>query len=303
LWFVQLKMEIEKGLIFKRTRYAPTPSGYLHLGNVLSFAITAAIAEKTNARIFLRIDDVDRERTNKVFVQDIFDTLNFLELPWHEGPKNLREFELEYSQMLRLDMYNKALQQLRDGGKVFACTCSRADVQRLSKDNIYSGTCRNKGIPLDAEDVSWRLNTSEAKELGVKTVAGKVVTAVLPDIMQDFVVRRRDGYPGYQLTSLIDDVHFGIDLVVRGEDLWPSTLAQQYLASELGLSAFRDATFYHHRLIDGPDGTKLSKSAGATSVQYYREQHKAAADVYMVLAEMMGISAPVKTWQELASFL
>src|SRR4051812_36682128 len=100
-------------LTFKKTRIAPTPSGFLHLGNIFSFAITAALAQKTQAKIFLRIDDFDRERTNKLYIQDIFDTLNFLEIPWHEGPRNMQAYETEYSQAHRAEIYTKALQQLR----------------------------------------------------------------------------------------------------------------------------------------------------------------------------------------------
>jgi glutamyl/glutaminyl-tRNA synthetase len=78
---------------FNKTRIAPTPSGYLHLGNVLSFAVTALLAKESGAKILLRIDDLDQARVNKRYLQDIFDTLNFLEIPWHEGPRNLEEFE------------------------------------------------------------------------------------------------------------------------------------------------------------------------------------------------------------------
>src|SRR5579863_6846848 len=107
---------------FDKTRIAPTPSGFLHLGNVLSFAITAAIAEKTGAKILLRIDDLDRDRVNREYVEDIFDTLNFLQIPWDEGPRNYKEYESEYSQLYRMDLYQVALQQLKDSGQVFACT-------------------------------------------------------------------------------------------------------------------------------------------------------------------------------------
>ena len=130
--------------VFNKTRLAPTPSGYLHLGNIYSFAVTAALARKTQAKILLRIDDADRERTNKLYVQDIFDTLDFLGIPWDEGPKNTKEYEQEYSQVHRMGIYTKALQQLRESGMLFACTCSRADVLRLNADSIYTGTCRCK---------------------------------------------------------------------------------------------------------------------------------------------------------------
>src|SRR5581483_8896906 len=146
---------------FKKTRIAPTPSGYLHLGNVLSFAITASLAEKTGAKILLRIDDLDPCRVDKRYVQDIFDTLNFLEISWHDGPRNIDEFENEYSQVHRMDLYRETLQQLREKDAVFACTCSRSQIRLSDPDDIYPGTCRDKGISLDMKGVSWRLRTDE----------------------------------------------------------------------------------------------------------------------------------------------
>ncbi|MES2108653.1 MAG: glutamate--tRNA ligase family protein, partial [Bacteroidota bacterium] len=91
---------------FHKTRIAPTPSGFLHVGNVLSFSITAALARKTGAKTLLRIDDMDQTRANARYIQNIFDTLNFLEIPWDEGPANADDFEKSYSQVHRLNLYN-----------------------------------------------------------------------------------------------------------------------------------------------------------------------------------------------------
>lgn len=287
-------------LQFKRTRIAPTPSGFLHLGNVLSFALTAAMARHTGARILLRIDDMDRERAGREYVQDIFDTLHFLEIPWDEGPRDHDEFEKEFSQLHRLQLYEKALLQLKES--VFACTCSRAQILSASPDGVYPGTCRNKGIPLDAKDACWRLQTDD-RELTVKTVEQKTITAILPGSMKDFIVRKKDGFPAYQLTSLVDDLYWQVDLVVRGEDLWPSTLAQQYLATVLGKPVFSDIHFLHHSLLAGKDGQKFSKSAGATSIQFLRKEGKRPADIYGMIAEMMSLPGPVKDWESLARAL
>jgi glutamyl/glutaminyl-tRNA synthetase len=292
-----------RDLTLKKARIAPTPSGYLHLGNVLSFAITAALAQKYHAKLFLRIDDVDRERTNMLYVQDIFDTLNFLEIPWDEGPRNIQEYEQEYSQMRRMDIYNGALDKLKESGAVFACTCSRADVLKLSRDNIYQGTCRHKHLPLDAQNVTLRLFTDGTTPLVIKTLQEEDITTTLPATMSDFVVRKRDGFPAYQLTSLMDDIHFGIDLVVRGEDLWPSTLAQHYLSLRLGLEAFRDIAFFHHPLLLDADGHKLSKSLEAPSVQYFRKQHKKAEDIYALISGILGVDVKARNWQELVTVL
>jgi glutamyl-tRNA synthetase len=277
---------------FRKTRIAPTPSGFLHLGNVLSFAITAAIAEKTHASILLRIDDLDRERIEPVFVRDIFDTLHYLEIPWDEGPKDYETYEKEYSQIHRMELYNRALETLRGTGNVFACSCSRAAVARLCADGAYPGTCRDKKIPLDSKGVNWRLRTGTG--IGEGGNPEDVVT------MKDLIIRKKDGFPSYQLASVVDDQHFGIDLVVRGGDLLPSTRAQTYLSRLLPGNRFADAWFIHHPLLTEPSGQKLSKSAGAQSVQFLRKEGKKRVAIYSMIASMLGIDGEVRDFRELA---
>jgi glutamyl-tRNA synthetase len=255
---------------FKKTRFAPTPSGFLHLGNIYCFMITQLLAKKSGAKILLRIDDLDRERVEKKYLQDIFDTLHFMGLQWDEGPRNMEEFTHSYSQMKRLHLYEKALNALKEKKLVYACSCSRSQILEESTDGSYTGKCRDKNIPLDANDVCWRLKTDENRQIFMKDLSGNTVQTNLPAEMRDFVVRKKDGFPSYQLASIIDDSHFGIDLIVRGEDLYHSSIAQIYLAEELGLENFTGASFYHHSLILGPDGKKLSKSAGDTSIHYLR---------------------------------
>jgi glutamyl-tRNA synthetase len=283
---------------FTKTRIAPTPSGFLHLGNVLSFAITAAIAEQTGAKVLLRIDDLDRDRMRKEYVQDIFDTLNFLEIPWHEGPRNYVEYESEFSQVNRLPLYDTALDELKQSGQLFACSCSRTQT-----GSIYPGTCRDKNIPFDAKDVSWRLRTDTSREIKINTLNKGILKVDLPPIMRDFIVRKKDGYPAYQLASVVDDLHFGVDLVVRGEDLWDSTLAQSYLAYVLHADKFQQTAFHHHSLLAAPGGNKLSKSAGDTSVRYLRGQGKKPGDIYSGIAAMLGYDEQVKDWRQLAGLI
>jgi glutamyl/glutaminyl-tRNA synthetase len=287
---------------YKKTRLAPTPSGFLHLGNVLSFSITAALAIKSGAKTLLRIDDIDQPRVNKEYLQDIFDTLNFLEIPWDEGPRNVKEFEDAYSQVHRMDIYNEALTQLCDNDLVFACSCSRTQLRNNSTSN-NDCPCLEKHIPLTAENVSWRLITNDSNTLEIKNYDGRIIRGTLPAEMKKFVVRRKDGLPSYQLTSVIDDLFYGVDLVVRGEDLWASTLAQNELAKALGKNSFQDIVFYHHPLLIEASGKKLSKSAGATSIRYLRENGKTPADIYTLIAGLMGINERVNNWQQLAGLL
>ena len=272
-----------------RTRIAPTPSGYLHLGNVLSFALTAALARRTGASILLRIDDLDRDRADIRFVEDIFETLNFLEIPWDEGPKEAVEFQRDWSQLRRLSIYREALEQLRVEGMVFACDCSRSKILRESPDGVYPGTCSDRGLSLDENGRCWRVRTE-----GVGDQA-------LPAPMTDFVVRKKDGYPAYQLTSLLDDLYFNVDLVVRGDDLRSSTIAQQWLAAKLGRPAFREIRFYHHPLLMTAGEQKLSKSAGATSIQHLRHHGLKPADIYTMILRQLGSSASAENWMELAT--
>jgi len=282
---------------FLKTRIAPTPSGFLHLGNVLSFAITANIARKSRAKILLRIDDLDRARVNEEYVQDIFDTLDFLEIPWDEGPRDAQDFDDTWSQLHRIGKYTEALKQLADCGQVFACTCSRNQLQ------VSSCNCAQKHLPLNTPDVAWRLLTNGHSEIIVRTLGDAAIQATLPIDMQNFVVKKKDGFPAYQLTSVIDDLVYGIDLVVRGDDLWPSTLAQHALASALGQERFYDITFCHHLLLTENNGVKLSKSAGATSIKHLRENGKNRQQVYTMLAGMMGINEALNNWEELAQLV
>jgi len=293
---------------FTKTRIAPTPSGYLHIGNILSFSLTAGLARQAGASILLRIDDLDRERVETRYVEDIFETLRFLGIPWDEGPDDAADFERSWSQVQRLLLYETALGFLRRSGAVFACSCSRA---RLASAEGYPGTCRDRGISLDAPGVNWRLRTDFAARVGEGLIGGARAgegAGSLPVEMRDFVVRKKDGFPAYQLSSVVDDLHFGVDLVVRGEDLRASTMAQLYLAGALTAAGMPEAArfggvrFVHHPLLMA-GGEKLSKSAGATSIQYLRQQGASPADVFILIGQSLGAAEPVLNWEGLATLL
>jgi glutamyl-tRNA synthetase len=263
------------------------------------------MARRSGASILLRIDDMDRERVSREYVEDIFETLNFMGIPWDEGPRDIAEYERVWSQVHRLGMYRDALGRLREMGKVFSCDCSRSGILRESPEGVYPGTCRGKGLSLDMEGCSWRVRTEGAGVMaagGGVTGAGGGVTGdkALPAEMTDFIVRKKDGYPAYQLTSVIDDLHFGVDLVVRGDDLRASTAAQKWLAGELGFDEFQRIHFHHHQLLMSTGGEKLSKSAGATSVRYLRRQGVKPAGIYAMILQRLGSNDTAATWEELA---
>lgn len=251
--------------------------------------MTYHLAKKRNAKILLRIDDMDQDRIKAAYVQDIFDCLDFLELPFDLGPKNPKEFESDFSQRHRVELYHDALQVLRESGKAFACECSRSKVDRMHPLGYYTGFCRDKKIPFEQKDISWRFRADMHKDVGFQELGKGQLQGKLPGILADFVIRRRDGLPAYQLTSLVDDIHFGVDLVVRGKDLWGSTIAQVLLSRSLGKNQFSQSQFYHHTLLKGPGDQKLSKSAGATSIHHLRKAGKKKEEVFGMIGKMIGL--------------
>ncbi|MBX2922044.1 MAG: hypothetical protein KF746_07620 [Chitinophagaceae bacterium] len=284
---------------FHRTRIAPTPSGYLHLGNVFSFIITAGLARKFNAGILLRIDDLDQERVRAEYVQDIFDTLCFLDIPWDEGPRNVEEYREKFSQLHRMALYDQALRHLQENDLVFACECSRSKLSDIPAGKGYPGTCLTKALPLNRKGLNWRIYTNSDDDILIRDLFEGDQKFTLPATMHYFAVRKKDNYPAYQLASVVDDLHYGVDLVIRGEDLQDSTLAQLYLAGVLPHNDFLNAVFYHHPLIKQYDGMKLSKSAGDTSIQLLRKMGKSPSDILAMIAQALGCHQPVARWEEL----
>lgn len=259
---------------FTRTRIAPTPSGFIHLGNVFSFALTASLARKTGALILLRIDDLDQPRIQPQYVQDIFDTLQFLDIPYDEGPKNYSAYENHFSQLKRMPLYEKALNQLREMGKVFACSCSRTTREAC--------VCKNKNLSLDEPGNAWRLYTPPSM------------------VQKDFIVKKKDGFPSYQLACVVDDQHYNVDLIVRGDDLRDSSEAQRYLAEELGFTSFVNSTILHHQLLMESASQKLSKSAGSTSLKHMKNEGKSPKDIFNRISILTGIKTPLDHWENLA---
>lgn len=272
---------------FNLTRIAPTPSGLLHLGNLYSFLITKALAEKLGIKILLRIDDLDRERFKTEYVQDIFDTLDFMEIGYDLGPKNIQEFESEWSHNHRLSLYEVGLEKLKTQNLLFACDCSRKKIQQMDSSGYYLGHCQDRRIPLDRQDVAWRFNTFTSDFIKIKEYPDAWRSYTLPEDTAFFIVRKKDRLPAYQLTSVIDDLHYGVDLVIRGTDLFGSTLAQQLVAESLDDQTFKEVTFLHHKLLKGPNKEKLSKSDGSTSVHSLRSSGKKPEDVYRILGEYL----------------
>lgn len=267
------------GTFSMRTRIAPTPSGHLHAGNGTAFVATWKIARSVGAKLLLRIDDLDAERVRPVYVEDIFETLRWLGIHWDEGPKNANDLREHWSQHLRLARYGALIDRLREGGHLYACDCSRAVIAQRGGSTEYDGHCRERGLDLDLPDVAWRLRLPKGETVAMHIWPNDLLQE-LPLDQPDPVIRQRNGRPAYQTASLSDDVDFGIDLIVRGADLLPSTLIQLHLARVLDLKAFTETRFLHHPLITDALGGKLSKSHGAGSLKAMRETGGAAGTVH-----------------------
>jgi glutamyl/glutaminyl-tRNA synthetase len=248
-----------------RTRLAPTPSGFLHAGNAINFLITHRLARATGARLRLRIDDLDAERVRPAYVEDVFQSLHWLGISWEDGPTSPEAHAAQFSQHLRSPRYHALIARLRAAGHLYACTCSRSRLAQAGCD------CRKAGHPFDAPDTAWRLHVPAGTTITVPVSGGAPVAVDLVEAMGDPVLRQRNGRPAYQIASLADDLDHGTTFIVRGADLLPSTACQLYLAELLGEAAFGRVRFLHHALELGPDGGKLAKSAGSTSLQSMRE--------------------------------
>lgn len=252
-----------------RTRIAPTPSGYLHVGNAFNFLVTAELTTAFGGTLVLRIDDLDQERVRTEYVEDVFRSLEWLDIRADEGPSGPEELRSRWSQHLRMDRYERFVQELRRKGQLYPCACSRSEMERHEGGVHLCRTEEFGSVPLGTP---WRLSVPEACSIhwvewdGVQQVIA--LDTVLPDPV---MVQRGNGRPAYQIASLVDDLDMGIDHIIRGVDLIPSTACQLHLARLIERPAFHGVRFHHHPLAMDATGRKLSKSAGDASLKAMRE--------------------------------
>lgn len=273
-----------------RSRLAPTPSGYLHAGNAINFAITAALTCAAHGSLGLRIDDLDAQRVRPEYIEDIFDTLSWLGIAYDTGPENTSE-AARMSQSHRVQRYIRLIEALIEKGKVYACTCSRREVEERTGNMVYDGHCRNAGHAITAETI-LRFALSE-RPIEVHDIVRGTMRIDLQTAAGDPVIRRRDGLPAYHIASLADDLDQQMNLIVRGEDLLPSTATQLVIADALGGTgrAFIAAHFLHHGLATAEDGRKLSKSQGDSPLRARRLAGESPRDLYRQAAALLQIPA------------
>lgn len=238
------------------TRFAPTPSGYLHDGNAVNALLVSSLAAAWGAGIALRIDDIDAARLRPEYVDDIFETLAWLGIRWQRGPRDPDDFARHHSQRGRLARYRAGLEALRDSDlQVFACACSRADARGAGRRGCASD-CAETPRPWVPGESALRVRIP----VGASAAVNGIDVPVEPD---DVVVWRRDDLPAYHVTSVVDDADLGVTHVVRGEDLRSSTALQCLLAPRLGAPAVAQATYVHHPLLLDAAGGKLSKTGSS----------------------------------------
>lgn len=288
-----------------KARLAPTPSGFLHQGNGFSFVLTWLLVRCAGGKLLLRIDDADTIRARAEYIEDIFHCMEWLGLEWDEGPSGPADFRQNYSQEHRFSNYQQLLQVLKDSGQVYACNCSRSQIRARFANGVYGGSCHNQNLNFSAKGVAWRVQVPD-KDICYREAGKGYRCLPLWLEMGDFVVRRKDGLPAYQIASLADDIAWGINLVVRGEDLLFSTAAQVYLALLLaqqqqhsvlqkGAEEFKNSLFLHHPLVLDVKGEKLSKSSGSTSLKSMREAGGNPASVYALVASYLKLPAAAAT--------
>lgn len=232
-------------------RLAPTPSGFLHLGNAVNFVLTWLLTRQAGGTLQLRIDDLDRARLRRPYLENIFRVIDWLGIDYDHGPSGPDDFLRHHSQLLHLPAYNAILRRLaQQPGLV------QADVR--SRTNPQAPT-----VPLATPGAAWRVQVPPGAEIHFPDGWQGRLTVLLAAQLPDFVIRKKDGVAAYQLASVVDDLRLGTTLIVRGQDLLPSTAAQLWLANQLSETAPFNAQrvqFFHHQLLTDGRGQKLSKS-------------------------------------------
>jgi glutamyl-tRNA synthetase len=245
-----------------RTRFAPSPTGYLHVGGARTALFSWLYARKNGGKFILRIEDTDLERSSQESVDAILEGMDWLGLEYDEGP---------FYQTQRFDRYKEVIQQLLDQGDAYYCYCSREELDALREQQMankekprYNGKCRH-GVENTGERVV-RFKNPELGEVVIDDlVKGRIVVANKE--LDDLIIARSDGTPTYNLTVVVDDMDMGVTHVIRGDDHVNNTPRQINILKALGAQL---PVYAHVPMILGSDGARLSKRHGAVSVMQYR---------------------------------
>ena len=271
------------------TRFAPSPTGRLHLGHAYSAVLGRAAAKENGGRFLLRIEDLDQTRSRPEFVDGIYEDLLWLNVDWDQPVLVQSQRSIEYE---------AALDELKSQGLAYACFCTRADIAAAleaphGKTAHYPGTCR--ALPEDPERRAstphcWRLDSVKALDIaGFPSWTewdGNLFTTG-PEDFEDVILARKDTPAAYHLACVVDDAASGVTLVTRGADLRGSTPTQRLLQRLLGLA---EPTYLHHQLVTHADGRRLAKRDLAPTLAAMRE---AGVDGRALAADLLAGKLPL----------
>lgn len=249
-----------------KTRFAPSPTGYLHIGGVRTALFCWLYARRHGGSFVLRIEDTDRERSTQESIDAILEGMQWVGLDWDEGP---------FYQSRRYDLYAAARDRLLEAGHAYPCYCTPEELEAMRAAQIaagqnprYDGRCRNRTAARDGVDPVIRFRTPDSGEIVVDDlVHGRVVFDNAD--LDDLVIVRSDGHPTYHFSVVVDDADMAISHVIRGDDHLKNTPRQMHIIDALG---YDRPVYAHLPMILGPDGARLSKRHGAVNVLEYREQ-------------------------------
>jgi glutamyl/glutaminyl-tRNA synthetase len=272
---------------FARTRFAPAPTGYLHLGHVANAVWTWGVARATGARVLLRIEDHDRQRSRPEFDSALLEDLDWLGFTPDDGPVRQSDAEAQRA-------YSETCKRLRADGVVYGCDCKRSTFAawaRTTGGRPWSGPgcpgeCRERGLGGPVLRVVLGGGSESWSDKAVGVSEGPAAPG------GDLPIRDRQGNWTYGFCVVVDDLRQAIDVVVRGADLMGATPTQIRLARVLGRTS--PPTFVHHPLVRRRDGSKLSKSAGDTGVRELRAAGFSAAEVLARASSETGFEAWIR---------
>jgi glutamyl-tRNA synthetase len=265
-----------------RLRFAPSPTGDLHVGNIRTALFNWAYARHTGGKLIFRIEDTDRERVTEQYIQAAIETLKWLGLNWDEGPEVDGDFG-PYLQSQRLKVYEEWAKKFIDQGDAYYCYCSLEELEQRRQEQMknnkapgYDGKCRDLSLDqiskyrAQGRDAVIRMRMPKGETIFTDLIRGEVKFE--HKYVPDFVLARADGSPLYTLAVAVDDVLMKITHILRGEDLLSSTPRQIRVYQAMGVDPRDYPLFAHLPFVMGQDNAKLSKRNGEVSIAWYREQ-------------------------------